>query len=417
MHLISSIRIWFHRAGNFNFVGSCILISCLSISCSYHTYLNQIVSEKQKSTQTSIAQAVTKLPTITPSTKNYLETKAPEAQGGMGPAIGIWITREELMKLPTNSPAWEYLKSEADQDPGTPNISDQDEMNDVYVMAKALVYARTGELRYRNEVISNLMAVIGTESGGRTLALGRNLASYVIAADLIDLPENPEQNQVFSDWLRFVQNELLEDRTLISTNEERPNNWGTMAGASRAAIARYLGDSAELDRVAQVFKGYLGDRSSYSGFSFGELDWQSDPKQPVGVNPKGAMKEGHSIDGVLPDDMRRGGEYHWPPGETDYPWEALQGAVVQAEILSRAGYPAWEWQDKALLRAVQFLYQIGWEANDDEEWVIWLINSAYKTNYPASFDARPGKIMGWTSWTSPGSPVFFPFLLKPLAIR
>ena len=32
--------------------------------------------------------------------------------------------------------------------------------------------------------------------------------------------------------------------TLVSTHENRPNNWGTHAGAARAAVARYLGDSA-----------------------------------------------------------------------------------------------------------------------------------------------------------------------------
>ena len=44
------------------------------------------------------------------------------------------------------------------------------------------------------------------------------------------------------------------------------------------------------------------------------------------------------------------------PGE-NYVWEALQGAFVQAWILHRAGYPALEWQDRALLRAVRWLHE------------------------------------------------------------
>jgi hypothetical protein len=44
-----------------------------------------------------------------------------------------------------------------------------------------------------------------------------------------------------------------------------------------------LGDSADRERVARVFKGWLGDRASYSGFDFGDLDWLSDPAQLVGI--------------------------------------------------------------------------------------------------------------------------------------
>jgi len=62
---------------------------------------------------------------------------------------------------------------------------------------------------------------------------------------------------------------------------------------------------------------------------------------------------GHeSIDGVLPDDQRRAGGFTWPPQKENYVWEGLQGAVVQAEVLHRAGYDTWNWSDKALLRAV-----------------------------------------------------------------
>jgi hypothetical protein len=312
---------------------------------------------------------------------------------------GIWISDEELANLPTSGPAWEQLKAVADQPAGKPDLSDFSQMNDVYVLAKALVYARTGEPNYREEVIENLMQVMGTEAAGNTLALGRGLVAYIIAADLINLPLNAEQDRLFRTWLRHALTETLVDRTLRSTNEERPNNWGLHAGASRAALAIYLGDTAELNRTAQVFKGFLGDRTAYAGFEFGDLWWQADPKNPVGINPKGAMKEGHSIDGAQPEEMRRGGKFRWPPRHTGYAWEALQGAFVQAEILHRAGFPVWEWQDRALLRAVQFLYDIGWNPEGDDEWLPWLVNFAYDTSFPATTPARPGKNMGWTDWT------------------
>lgn len=99
--------------------------------------------------------------------------------------------------------------------------------------------------------------------------------------------------------------------------------------------------------------------------------------------------------------MRRGGSFQWPPIKTGYAWEALQGALVQAEILSRAGFPTWDWQDRALLRAVNFLYSIDWKPEGDDEWQVWLVNHAYGTSFPAALPAKPGKNMGWTDWTYP----------------
>jgi hypothetical protein len=312
-------------------------------------------------------------------------------------STGVWTSTEELAALPMKGPAWQHLKEVADRPTDPPNLSDQDQINNCEVVAKALVFARTGDQKYRKMVIDNCMQAIGTEQGGRTLALGRNLAAYVIAADLVRL--EAEQDLRFRSWLRTTLTKKLSGRTLRSTHEDRPNNWGTHAGASRAAVAVYLGDRDELARTAAVFKGYLGDRSSYASFKYGDLSWQATRGAPVGINPLGATRDGHSIDGVMPDDLRRGAGYQWPPKGTGYPWEALQGAVVQAEILHRAGYDAWEWEDRALLRAVQWLYQIGWVAEGDDQWTPWLINYRYGTNFSANSPARFGKTMGWTDWT------------------
>ena len=118
------------------------------------------------------------------------------------------------------------------------------------------------------------------------------------------------------------------------------------------------------------------------------------------------MHEGHSIDGAQPEEMRRGCSIQFPPCETNYPWGGLEGALVIAEILHRQGYGAFEWQDQALLRAVQFLWDLdqqypgdGWWASGDDEWQIWLVNHAYGTDFPAPMPAREGKNMGWTDWT------------------
>ena len=140
-----------------------------------------------------------------------------------------------------------------------PAISNQDDASDVVVLAKALVYARTGQASYRNGVLAALRAAVGTEAGGRTLAEGRNMPGYVIAADLIGLSTvDPSFDaNVFRPWLRTTLTEpMTEGTNFIYTAEHRPNNWGTHAGAARVAIAAYLGDDRELARQAQVFRGW-----------------------------------------------------------------------------------------------------------------------------------------------------------------
>ena len=315
---------------------------------------------------------------------------------------GIWTSQSELASLPTSGKAWEALLATAREPIESPNVSDQEDPDNVRVLARALAFARTGEPGYRQEVIDACRAVIGTEAGGRTLALGRELLAYVIAAELVVLP--PDLNRSFRAWLDAVRHETLESKTLISTHEVRPNNWGTHAGASRMAVALYLGDRADFERAAKVFHGWLGDRSAWAGFSFGELDWQADPAHPVGINPAGASLGGHSVDGVLPDDQRRAGPFTWPPPKENYVWEALQGAVVQAAILERQGYDAFGWENKALLRAVTWLHQQAkFPAEGDDTFTPWLINHYYGTSFPAPLPSHPGKNIGFTDWTHAGT--------------
>lgn len=340
------------------------------------------------------------------------------------PAPGIWISRAELLPLPTSGVAWEELKATAEDELGVPAIADQDSGHDVRTMGVALVYARTGDAQYRRKAADAIASAIGTEDGGRTLELGRNLLSYVIAADLIDYQSyDPAGEAEFREWLRAVRQEPLgpDAVTLIRTAEGSGSNWGGMAGASRVAVAAYLDDKEDLARAAQVMKGWLGDRSAYPGISgacYGpedvgkglrlggsedDLSWQADPSRPRGVNPKGAVKEGHSIDGALPDDMRRGGPFMWPPAYTQYAREALSGYVALAEILFRQGYDVYGWEDKALLRATQFLWELEQEFPEEDWWepdtpVYWIVNYRYGTSFPVE-KSWLGRNFGFADWT------------------
>jgi hypothetical protein len=322
-------------------------------------------------------------------------------------AQGIWIDKARLAGLPMSGAAWTSLRSAADQSCGTPNLEDQEDSANVCVMAKALVYARTGSTSYADQVATALRSIVNSGSyGGRALALGRELAAYVIAADLIDLKTyDPSLDSSFRSKIRSLSTTVTtEAGTLIQCHENRPNNWGTHCGASRAAVAAYLGDTAQLARIAQVFKGWLGDRSSYASFKYGDLSWQFNGSTPVGINPQGATKSGHNIDGVLPDDERRAGGFTWPPPKENYVWEALQGAFAQAVILRQAGYDVFTWEDRALLRAVTWLHeQADFPADADDTWQPYVVNYYYGTSFPAESPSRAGKNVGFTDWTHSGA--------------
>ncbi len=334
--------------------------------------------------------------------------------------IGIWISSAEIANFPTSGSLWDNLKAEADQATGTPNLSNQDDPVNVRVLAKAIVYARTQQENYRQDVISAVNAAMGTEAGARALALGREIAAYVIAADLVGLP--PADDATFRSWLSGVRTYPTTGgpASLIESHEDRPNNWGTHAGGSRIAIAAYLNDTQEIARCAQVFKGWLGDRNSYANFSYGDLSWQSDQSNPVGINPQGATIQGQDVDGVLPDDQRRAGSFSWPPTKENYVYEALQGVLAQAVILSRLGNDVWNWENQAILRAYQwlytnhfkvqindstFLYDQSFPAEGDDRWQLPLIDYFYGTNFWDGSPTSGGKNLGWTCWTHQAKPV------------
>ncbi|MBA3739621.1 MAG: hypothetical protein H0W98_00545 [Chloroflexi bacterium] len=312
---------------------------------------------------------------------------------------GIIISAAEIQALPMSGAAWDALKRAADGNPGSPNLADRDSRTDVYVLAKALVYARTGTASYRNDVIGALRAVIGTEVGAIHMGVGRGLASYVFAADLIDLRSaDPAFEATFRGWLSGLPDRELVDGSLTFVHEQRANNHGLHAGASRAAVAAYLGDTAELARVATVFRGWTGERASYAGFRYQELWWQSNPAAPVGINPPGATLNGQNVDGVLPDDQRRTGAFAWPPSCGGYTHEAMDGSLLTAEILQRAGYPAYAWSSNALLRAEQWLQSSGCPPSGDNVWNLPLLDARYGSHFWNGAVVGPGKNFAWTDW-------------------
>ena len=306
--------------------------------------------------------------------------------------------------------AWTSLKASADGTLPAPELYNQDSQHPVQTLAVALVWARTGQSSYRTKAAAAVASIIVTgpvNSGaqdGRSLALGRNLAAYVFAADLIDLrTHDPTADQQFRTFLTAARTWTnLEGRSLIECHEDRPNNWGTMCGASRIAADLYLGDTVDLARAVLVLRGYLGDRAAWSAFTYAAdaASWMCDATQPRPLNPAGCTRDGHDLSGAPVDDVQRGGPYTWPPTATNYAWGGFSAAAVQAELLHRAGYPAYQWENQAVRRALAFLESsMASSQSNPTEWLPWLVNARYGTSFTAVTPTGFGRLVGWTDYT------------------
>jgi len=306
----------------------------------------------------------------------------------------------DVSALPTSGTGWSAVLNAAKQ-PITVNLADQDNQSDVTALAAGLVYSRTGDATYKAKVEAALKQVPGTEAGGRTLSLGRQLAGWVLAADLVDY-----RDPAFLTWLSGVRTKNIGGHgrwyTLSQTHEDTANNWGTFAGASRIAASLYLGDTADVQRAAAVFRGWLGDAAAYDGFrATADFDTSWACGYPA-WDPVNAKSCG-TRSGALVEDISRGDAY---PNATQvglsYSWEALQGVVLQALLLQNAGYTdVWQWEDQALLRAVQFMRNNkGFDSanfNAVNHWIPFVIDQVYGTTY-ASGAAGRGRQFGFTDW-------------------
>jgi hypothetical protein len=341
---------------------------------------------------------------------------------------GIWISAATLRHLPTAGAAWERLRADAEADPGSADVADQDSGHDVASLAAALVCARTQSPELCEKARAAVVSAIGTERGGRWLAVGRNLTAYVIAADVMGLRADGEPESAgtrVETWIRSFETERLADN---NTGEPTPfipfasgSNASAQEGAAYAAVAAYLGDRAALERAWDAFRTYLCDPSApdqeridlHRGVKAG---WAYDDQHPCAVNPAGTAKQVPPgrlgagqvvpVGGAIINDMARGGDLAWPPGATQYPWVALEGLVPAAVILHRAGYPAFAVADRALLRAVDYLRDLQlstgsgrWFQERRSNEIIQLVNVAYGAHFRVDLPAGAGRTVGYTDWT------------------
>lgn len=311
----------------------------------------------------------------------------------------IFLTRDEIMSLPMTGGGWSALKTAADQAPATPDLSNQDEKENVRTMARAMVYVRTGTASYKDKVVNALRAVPGTESGGRTLALGRKLGAYVIAADLIGY-----RDPTFVQFVKDVRNKELDGSTLIKKSQTKPNNWSSSCIWSRVIADLYVADATDLAQAVKVWKGMMGDRAvfSFPSSEFGELAWQSDPSHPVPVLPSSAMIQGHLMSGALPEELRRAStSFYWPPPKENYCYSASEGYLGTAWVLWHSGTlpGAFDYMDKAVLRIFLWLHQqANFPATGDDTHQPHMPNAVYGTTFPAPSPSTHGKLTGFEDW-------------------
>jgi hypothetical protein len=329
--------------------------------------------------------------------------------------------RAEIMALPTSGPAWNAVVAAADRTL-TPDLSDQDNRGPADAVAAGLVYVRTGDARYRTKVVTALQALPGQErrSGTRVLSIGRQLAGWVLAADLVD-----HRDPTFVRWVDGLRTSNIGGHNrwygLSQTHEDTANNWGTFAGVSRLAASLYVGDASDVRRVASLFQAWLGENPSFwpglSGSGSGQGfkptssfdgSWNCRSSGWIPLNT-GCTSTKAALDGAIVEDISRSAT-SWPqaPDKTGfgYSWEVMQAVTLEALLLSRNGYPdAWEWSDQGLRRATDYLRRAGGfnsgHFSSTAHWVPWMIDAAYGTNHAAGRAAGKGRSFGFTDWLAP----------------
>lgn len=318
------------------------------------------------------------------------------------PVDHLVIDGADLMALPTRGSAWSALLEVAQSDPGSIDLEDQDNVHAGRLLAAALVYGRTGEKRYQTEVQTALSELPQAElDDARVLSVGRQLAGYVVAADLVGY-RDPEFMEYVGEMRTYEIGGHDRWTTLTNTSENTASNWGAWALTSRIAISAYLDDTTDLKQAAKIFRGFTGDRGAHDDFQkTDDFDpsWSCDPARWQPINPPSC---GDRSGAIVEDISRSKGSYPEvnENGRT-YSWETLGGATLSAELLSHAGYPdVWTWGDDALLRAAEFLQRFdGYPPSySTNQYIPWVINDAYDADLGPVQPAGYGRQYGYSDW-------------------
>jgi hypothetical protein len=336
--------------------------------------------------------------------------------------MGMWISADEIMSLPTSGAAWDMMRAVAFVNWGIPDLKDQNSRHAVSLLAGAFLSARTGNTKLRQRVSNGILLAKRSldepaewQTTNGVLAASRQIGAYVIAADLIDLQGfDPAADQEFRTWLSAIRTAQIGThgrwKAIRYTCENATSNWGTFACASRIAASIYLGDTEDVDRAASILQAYFGERTAYPANAPGtdgyfehtaayQSSWACANTVWTGIDPS-CIRLGVQLNGVLVEDASRGGRCCTLQGEgIMYSWEALQGLYVSTELLYRTGRYGnpYNWSYKALKRSLDFMQRSGWGISSVSSYVPWLANERYGTSYPQPAKGS-GRIIGWGNW-------------------
>jgi hypothetical protein len=292
-------------------------------------------------------------------------------------------------------------------------MCDQNSKHHLRTLAAALVYARTGRAAYGTKARNGVLAAIRTQRIGcdnATLALGRQLMAYVLAADFANL--SGAGDATFRSWLRTIRKRVIGGHgvwnSLFRTHYLSATNWGAYAGASRIAASLYLGDTADVRAASLITRGFLGDRSAFrfsDNLTSAALSWSCSPTRYTPVNGW-CRRGGLLVDGVVIADLSRGGARRWPPGATgvQYQLDSIQGLGMQVELLYQNGYSAaWRWSDRALRRMANVVTRskaaggTGWNETLSSRQMPWLLDRRLGMTLPRVLTGM-GRAIGFTDW-------------------
>lgn len=372
----------------------------------------------------------------------------------------IWITQAEVNALPASGTPYGRVYTAANAAWPAFTIADQDAgFSGSYLYAGALMWMRKGDSIMRAKVRDGIMSALancpidGTpESVANNYAYSpaRFILGLVISADMIDLGSyDPTSNATFVNWLTKVRTAQLRTPQTgegFWINQMHETNASTTIanGTARLAASLYIGDAADVDNCYRLFKAYT-DQSYYRGRSVQFVGpssvgdyyywcfpnicptsiWRYRPTwvctdtsswtiiSPLCVKTEEADGDTATIDGAVVNQVSRrngsgGGRYEftWPPDATGcmYSWVQIAAYTQQAELLYRAGYPAYEDNGKGLMRMLNFMTRAGGTCATPEYpeqyWIGWLANKRYGSNFfPTIACTGHAHNCYWTDWT------------------
>lgn len=343
------------------------------------------------------------------------------------------VDAQRLASLPTSGRAYTNMKKAADDAIASTSLSKVTASSPwlpnygglgAETLAAALVYARTGDTRYRDFVIKVNRFVIGSEDSSSTngtsdhdklLATMRQISGYVLAADLVGMDPNATGSRsgytstVWKTWLGALRTKSIgtssKDR-IDETNNTVATNWGAWASAARTTIDVYLNDAADLALAVERLKMYLGETTSGAAWTKSSNFDRSFACVPaelsvsfVPVNPPDC---GPDKDGIVVEDASRSASAFpvWDSKGIDYSFHAYDAQLIAAIVLHRQGYDVWNWGNRALKRVMDRLDRLGvatGNGRDGSAHISWIPRYFYGVDYPTTA-AGEGNSLSYTDW-------------------